>query len=642
MILPRKRFQIKKANVELEPQEILLDALVAKNQETGPSSYQLEVPLRRKAIIGFWFCFIFAMIAIIARAFQFQIANHNELSEMAQRNKFISSTVKAQRGVIYDNDYKQLVFNKSTFNLVADKAKLERENENPDQLIDNLTKLLGMNSSEIKEIIKEDDENEVVVSKDLDYQTLLIFESSSSQFQGFKIKNETIRDYKDSYSMSHLLGYFRKTGQSSGLENLYSSYLAAKPGELLYERDANGDITSEKIMSLPESGKSLVLYLDSGLQDILYRSLKIKLKDVGAFKGAAIAMDPKTGGILAMVSLPSYDNNMFAGEISVKDWEKLENDKSNPLLNRAISSKYPTGSTIKPLIAAAALQEHIITPNTTVNCTGRIVVDNPWDKENPYVFNDWATHGVVNVKSAIAESCNVFFFTAGAGYKSFKGLGVTKIKEYLDKFGWESITGIDLPGEISGFVPDPEWKKERYDTIWYPGDTYNLSIGQGYLAATPLEVVTSFAAIANGGKLLKPQIVKEIVDENKKMIEEFQSEVVKNNFIDSDNLQIVRQGMREAVTYGSSVTLNSLPVKVASKTGTAEIGKKNYYHNWVTAFAPYDDPEIVITVIAESVQGLHTVTLPVAKEVLNWYFNRNNPPPLVESTSTENLPTMEE
>ncbi|MFA5349260.1 MAG: penicillin-binding transpeptidase domain-containing protein, partial [Candidatus Paceibacterota bacterium] len=212
----------------------------------------------------------------------------------------------------------------------------------------------------------------------------------------------------------------------------------------------------------------------------------------------------------------------------------------------------------------------------------------------------------------------------------------------LDKFGWESITGIDLPGEISGFVPDPEWKKERYDTIWYPGDTYNLSIGQGYLAATPLEVVTSFAAIANGGKLLKPQIVKEIVDENKKMIEEFQSEVVKNNFIDSDNLQIVRQGMREAVTYGSSVTLNSLPVKVASKTGTAEIGKKNYYHNWVTAFAPYDDPEIVITVIAESVQGLHTVTLPVAKEVLNWYFNRNNPPPLVESTSTENLPTMEE
>ncbi len=642
MILPRKGFQIKKVNVELEPQEILLDALVAKNQENGPSSYQLEVPLRRKSIIGFWFCFVFAMIAIIARAFQFQIVDHNQLSEMAQRNKFISSTVKAQRGVIYDKDLKQLVFNTSTFNLVLDKSELEKENKNPEQIIDKLAFLLGIDSSEIKETINSETENEVIVLKDLDYQSLLVFESSSSQFKGFKIKNESIRDYKESFSMSHLLGYFRKTGQSSGIESIYGSYLAAKPGEMLYERDANGEITAERIVSLPESGKSLVLYMDSGLQSMLYESLKIKLKDIGATKGAAIAMDPKTGGILAMVSVPSYDNNLFAGEISTKEWESLQNNKSNPLLNRVISGKYPTGSTIKPLIAAAALEEDIITPNTSINCTGRLVIDNPWDKENPYIFNDWATHGIMNVKSAIAESCNVFFFTVGAGYKSFKGLGVLRIKEYLDLFGWEDLTGIDLPGEISGFVPDPDWKEEKYDTIWYPGDTYNLSIGQGYLAATPLEVVTSFVAIANGGKLLKPQIVKAVVDENKKVIEEFPVVVIRDNFITSDNLKTVRQGMREAVTYGGSVTLNSLPVKVASKTGTAEIGKKNYYHNWITVFAPYDDPEIVITIMAESVQGLHTVTLPVAKEVLNWYFNRNNPPPLVESTSTENLPTMEE
>jgi penicillin-binding protein 2 len=642
MILPKRKFKVKKVNLEIEPQEVLMDALVMKNQEKGSGNYQLEVPLRRKSIIGFWICFVLAMIAIFVRAFQFQIIDHKELAEIAQRNKFISSTVKAQRGVMYDQDMKQIVFNKSTFNLVVDKAKFLKDNTDSDGKINQLAILLNVDTSTIKDAMDEETENEAVVLKNLDYQELLVFESSSDQFSGFKIKNESVRDYKDGFSMSQILGYYRKTGQSTGIENYYNQYLSAKPGELLYERNADGDITAERVVSLPESGKSLVLYMDSGLQSMLYQSLKIKLKDIGATKGAAVAMDPRTGGILAMVSLPTYDNNLFAGDISTKDWERLQNDKNKPMLNRVISGKYPTGSTIKPLMALAGLAENIITPNTTVDCTGKLVVTNPWNKDKPSIFNDWATHGIVDVKKAIAESCNVFFLTVGGGNKNFKGLGVAKIKEYLDKFGWENLTGIDIPGEINGFVPDPDWKQEALGVPWYQGDTYNLSIGQGYLAATPLEVVTSFAAIANGGKLMKPKVVKAIVDENKDIVEEFKPEIIKDNFIDKNDLNIVRQGMREAVTYGGSVTLNSLPVKSASKTGTAEIGKKGYYHNWVTVFAPYDNPEIVITIMAENVQGLHTVTLPVAKEVLNWYFNRNNPAPLVESTSTDNLPTMEE
>jgi len=639
MILPRKKFRIRKTNLEIEPQEVLMDALVKRNQGQGPS-YQLEVPLRSKPIIGFWICFLLAILAISVRAFQFQVIDHQELSDLAQRNKFISSTVKAQRGVMYDQNMKQLVYNKLIFNLVVNKAELNKNNTQ--ELINKLSRLLKVKAEDINTAMNQEQENEAVVLKDLDYQTLLVFESSSNQFPGFKIKNESIRDYKDEYSMSHLIGYHRKSGQSTGLESFYSEYLNAKSGEVLYERDADGNITSEEIVSLPESGKSLVLWMDSGLQSILYRSLKIKLKDIGATKAAAVAINPKTGGVLAMVSVPSYDNDLFADEISAKDWEALQNDKNNPLLNRTMSGRYPSGSTIKPLIAYAALNEKVITANTSFDCNGKLVIENPWQKDKSSVFNDWAVHGITDVRKALAESCNVFFFTVGGGYKKFKGLGGNKIKTYLDLFGWEDLTGIDLPGEISGFVPTPEWKQEKIGNVWTVGDTYNLSIGQGYLAVTPLEVATSFAAIANGGKLMKPQVVKAIVDENKNIIKEFEPEVIKEGFVNADNLEIVKQGMRAAVTYGSSVTLNGLPVKVASKTGTAELGKKDRYHNWVTVFAPYDDPEIVITIMAENVQGLHTVTLPVAKEVLNWYFSGE---PTAENISTSTdigTTTMEE
>ncbi|PIX88527.1 MAG: hypothetical protein COZ30_00640 [Candidatus Nealsonbacteria bacterium CG_4_10_14_3_um_filter_36_16] len=209
-------------------------------------------------------------------------------------------------------------------------------------------------------------------------------------------------------------------------------------------------------------------------------------------------------------------------------------------------------------------------------------------------------------------------------YGDQKGLGPTKIKEYLEKFGWNQKTGIDLPGEAEGFIPDKEWKKKTFpnDPGWWDGDTYNLSIGQGFLQITPLEVAASFVSIANGGKLLQPQVVKEIIDSKKNPIEEIKPKVIRENFIKPENLQIVREGMRQAVTSGSATGwLDQLRVPAAAKTGTAELGKE-FYNNWVTVFAPYEDPQIVLTIIIENVKGVQTAALPVAKAVLEWYFAR--------------------
>jgi penicillin-binding protein 2 len=232
------------------------------------------------------------------------------------------------------------------------------------------------------------------------------------------------------------------------------------------------------------------------------------------------------------------------------------------------------------------------------------------------------------MRKAIAQSSNVYFYIIGGGYKDQKGLGPTKIKEYLDLFGWTKKTDIDLPFEAEGFVPDKEWKKNVLKEPWVDGDTYYLSIGQQYIQITPIEVVTSFAAIANGGTLLKPMIVKEIVDSNKNVIKEFKPEVIRANFISNENIEIVKEGMKKAVNgegapLASASILNSLPVSAAAKTGTAELGN-DYFNNWITVFAPADDPQIVITIMVEKVKGLRGVVLPVAKDILEWYFKRDN------------------
>jgi len=620
--------QLKKRKVglyskeEIEPHETLLDELAQrKEEELGISEKKFEVPLLKK-VLQLLLVFVFILNSVIfAKTFQLQVIEGKNLSALAEENKFIIHQIQAERGVIYDRNFLQLIFNQPSFDLVCRKIDLPKEKTEEKKILREISQILKINSDELEKKIEESQTPVVLVSENLDHQTLIILEAKIRELPGFQIKNNTVRDYLEGKSFSHLIGYKRKTGEKNGLEKSYDEILKEKPGEILTERDAEGNLISQETTSLPESGKSLVLWLDAGLQKKIEEELKKKLKEIGAEIGAAVALDPKTGGVLALVSLPSFNNNLFSKRMSEEEWEQINEDPLEPLFNRVISGGYPTGSAIKPLIASAALEEEMISPQKKINCQGIIEIPHQYIPEIIYKFHDWKTHGWTDMRKAIAESCNIYFYTIGGGYGDQEGLGPTKIKKYLGLFGWGSKTGIDLPQEAEGFLPDPSWKKEELGEIWYDGDTYHLSIGQGYLRVTPLQMAASFVPIANGGKLLQPQVVKEIIDSEKKLVEEIKPEIIRENFINPENLQIVREGMRQAVTSGTATGwLDQLGVPVASKTGSAQTGEKDYLDNWITVFAPYEDPQIVLTIMIADVKEGPVVTPPVAKAILEWYF----------------------
>jgi len=656
----RKR-KVKKEKKEIEPQEILLDALAQKKEaELGISEQKFEVPLSKKIFQGVFITFFILIFFLFAKTFQLQVFQNKELFLQAEEQSQRIYYLRSERGVIYDRNLKQLVWNEASFDLVADIKDLPKNEEEQLRMFKEISGILGESSGDLKEKIEKTDAKKVLISENISHDTLILLEIkiNSGEFPGFRIEENVVRNYLNSPNISHLIGYIGRINQEelsvaqnysftdligkSGVEKSYEETLRGKPGILKIKKDALGKEKEREEQSQPEAGKSLVLWLDTGLQEKIEEELGRILKEVDSKKAAAVALDPRTGGVLALVSYPAFDNNLFSGE-NPEELKKFMEAPSTlelkPFFNRVISGKYLTGSTIKPLIASAALEEKIISPDKKINDSeGKIVVQDYWNPEKTWEYKDWKIHGWTDMRKAIAESCNVYFYTVGGGYGDQEGLGPTKIKEYLEKFGWNQKTGIDLPWESEGFIPDKDWKKRTLGQGWWDGDTYNLSIGQGFLKITPLEVVTAFSAIANGGKLLQPQVVQKIIGSEKnlgeedksssspfaeaRVIEEFKPKIIRENFIDPKNLQIVREGMRQAVTAGSATGwLDTLSVSAAAKTGTAELGG-DYYHNWVTVFAPYEDPQIVLTILIENVEGMKPAALPVAKEVLKWYFGQ--------------------
>ena len=642
-----KKYFIKKKNKsyfkDVEPHEILLDALSKKNEKKwGSPQKRIETPLLEKVFKGFsFFCFL-VIFSLFIRTFQLQIIQGEEFLEQSNSNRYISYKIQAERGVIYDKNLKQLIFNIPSFDLACNKEKLPTLEEERNIVLEKLSSILGLDKAILSSQIEKNDNLNFVISENLDHKQLIILEVKIKELTGFEIKQSLFRDYEDGMTYAHLIGYMGKVEQeqlskepnfyslvdnvgTTGLEKYYEEYLRKIPGKLRVEADVSGNVFSEEVVSLPESGSSLVLYLDSDLQNKIQESLEQQLELMGSSKAIAVALDPRTGGVLSLVSLPSFDNNTFA----ISDSEQIEaifNDENDPLFNRAISGiGYPTGSVIKPLIAATALQENIVSANRSINCQGLIEVEHEYDSDIIYQYHDWEIHGFTDMKKAIAESCNVYFYSIGGGNKDFgiDGLGGLTLKKYLELFGWGEKTGIDLPSEGESILP-------TIDYNWRLGNTYHFSIGQGPFSILPIQVTNAYVAIANGGLLLKPQVVQKIVSYSSgsfDIIKEFGPEIIREGFIDSDNLQIVREGMRQAVTgknspLASATMLNGLPVTSAAKTGTAETPEEGVYHNWVTVFAPYENPEIVLTVMFESVEGLRAAAVPVANEILNWYFTK--------------------
>ncbi|MEI6039797.1 MAG: penicillin-binding protein 2 [Candidatus Berkelbacteria bacterium] len=554
---------------------------------------------------------------------------------LAEGNRIRTRLIPAPRGLIYDNTGKPLVLNDASFSLQVYPVDLPRQTSERQAFYDHLSQITQIPSDEIKAKINEKgpySTNAVILKEKLDRDTALLLQTQIVDLSGVVVAAQPVRQYSTIGGLSPVIGYTGRVTDSDlknnqditltldqmigkdGLEKIYQSYLKGKDGINEIEVDSRGRAQRLLTSLSPEPGNNLVLSLNADLEQAISETMASEIEKTGSSAGAAVAVNPQTGEILALVSLPSYDNNVFAQGISAEDYQKILKDKNLPLFNRAISGEYPSGSTVKPIVAAAGLQEGVITENTTLDCPAEI-------KVGSWTFPDWKYHGLTDVKKAIAESVNIYFYAVGGGYDKIKGIGPDKLKAYYEKFGLGAKSGIDLPGEAKGLVPDPAWKKKTKNEMWYLGDTYHMSIGQGDVLTTPLQMAMATATVANGGNLLKPHLVSKITDNNGNTIQTFPNVVTRSNVVDANNLRIVRDGMRQTVTSGSGQALKDLSVEVAAKTGTAQFGDQDKTHAWMVAFAPYKNPQIAIAVIVEGGGEGYAAAGPVIKSAMKSYFS---------------------
>jgi penicillin-binding protein 2 len=407
----------------------------------------------------------------------------------------------------------------------------------------------------------------------------------------------------------------------------------------------------------PVQGHSIVLTLDLELQRQVERALREGMRIAGSPVGVAIAMDPRTGEVLALVSLPAYDNNLFSGGISYADYAALSSDPRYPLVNHAIGGQYPPGSTFKIISAAAVLEEGVVHRNSTVSCTGTMWLPSrifPNDPRYAQPFRCWnlAGHGALNVVGALRQSCNIYFYQVVGGFREQRGLGIEGLAHYAAMFGFGEPTGIQLAGEVGGLLPSERWKRQNYGEIWYTGDSYNAAIGQGYILSTPLQMLNATAAVANGGTLYRPQLVRQVIDADGRVVKALVPEPIRHVDVSPEYMALIGQGMREAVTFGTAWRARLPGVAVAGKTGTAEyfalddegnviVDERGYRptHAWFAAYAPYEDPEIALVVfLAGGGEGSQTAA-PVAADILRIYFDLI--PSDTLSTATDNTSFLE-
>ena len=577
--------------------------------------------------------FFAVLFLLFLQAAYLQVIKGDYYAKISERNYTRIAAVKSPRGIIYDKNFNQIVFNVPVFDLAIIPYDFFKERNNTNEKIANLSEIVGISKNVLNEKIEKADPTSYqpfLILENINKEDALIIEEKIKNIDGVELEKSSIRNYIDGNYFSNIIGYNGRISEGelknhpdyllndtigkSGLELVYEKQLRGKYGKQEIEVDSFG----KKIKIIEkedyEPGNNLVLNIDSELQKKIYEELEKMVEKLETGNGAAaVALNPKNGAVLALISFPSYDNNLFASGISNDDYNKLVNDKTKPFVNKAVSGEYPPGSTIKPLIGAAALQEKIISPNKIIIGYEAIYVGS-------YRYPDWKAHGPVNLVKAIAQSCNVYFYTVGGGYGEIEGLGIDRIKKYANLFGFGEPLGIDIPEESKGLVPDKEWKKNVKNERWYIGDTYHVSIGQGDILATPLQIAAYTAAIANGGKLFQPQVVDKIIDLDDNIIEDIEPKIIRENFIDLENIKWIQKGMRENVVSGSGRALANLPVEAAGKTGTAQYARNKKTHAWYTVYAPYDDPEIALAVIIEGGGKGHVAAVPVAKEVLEWYF----------------------
>jgi len=590
-----------------------------------------EVPLGNRIFV-FFIIFAFSIAGIALGAlFKIGILNHGFYAARSLRNMSDISIHPAARGVIQDRFEKTLVRNVSSFNAFLLPRYLPKDSEERNAIISRVAGIIRSNPEDLSKKISERDWNltdRILLANDLTQDELVAF--SSERSPGIKVEPGFKRAEDIPFVFSHLIGYVGLVGPEDinnnpnlviddeigrdGLEAYYDGDLRGINGEEVLFRNAQGKTEYTRVTREPVMGKNVYTFIDKDFQEYFYNRLEKGLRDLGKEVGLGIALNPQNGEVLALFNIPGYDPSRVADYL---------NSKNQPLFNRAVGGMYSPGSTIKPLVATAALREGVISPEKKIYSKGYIEVLNPYNPSSPSRFVDWRPQGWVNVVSALARSSNVYFYEVGGGFEDQKGLGITKLNEWWKKFGLNEKTGIDLPGESFGFLPTPEWKENRAGQPWRLGDTYNVSIGQGDFSITPIELISYIGAIANGGVFYKPRIVDKVVDADKSIIKQTTSVVLRDISKEiKDAAPYVRQGMRDGVmkSYGTSYFLHDLPFAVAAKTGSAQVENKTKTNAFFVGYAPYENPRIAILVLIENSREGSANTIPVARDVLMWYY----------------------
>lgn len=501
----------------------------------------------------------------------------------------------------------------------------------------------------------------VLVADNLPREAALRIEEQRYRLPGVELQLRSTRDYPFGADVSHVIGYmgpipeetrglYEEQGYPAdawvgwtGLEFSFEETLRGQPGRRVIEVDVNGRERATLGEEIPPTpGENLILSLDMELQTAMRQHLVAGIDPRKSEGAVAVALDPRTGFLLGMVSLPTYDNNIFADGITAAEYSSIADARGQPLLNHAISGIYPPGSTFKLVPASGGLEDQVITPRTFLFDPGIIYLPNRYAPDDAtlaqpfvcWIYKLGGAHGDITVREALGESCDVFFYKLGGGWPltNFDGMGIDALAGYARHFGYGQTSGIDLPGENPGLVPDSKWKRVTKGERWVTGDTYNMAIGQGDVLATPLQVGLMTMAVANGGALYRPQLVAAVTGADGRLIRRMQPELSNQVPVSAKNLTVVREGMWMAVnaSFGTAPNAALANVTVAGKTGTAEFfdpriprdDKGNLpTHAWFTAFAPYEDPEIVVTVFVYNGGEGSAVAVPVAREILRTYFD---------------------
>lgn len=587
-----------------------------------------------------WWGYLLLLVILGVFAFRLnnlQIANGQNNQQLAEGNGIRQIATEASRGLIVDRNGKSLATNISSFNLVVVPANLPQDKTARLKSYDTISKEFKIDKAKLVASIDQAglaSLEPVTLQTDLARNDALVAKLQVKNLPGFQVVTSLKRQYDTTTGIANILGYvgpmtdkdlashpnYLPTSQigHSGSEAAYDQGLRGADGINDVEVDAQGQIQRTSVVASPKAGDTLKLTIDKDFEQFMANSLQKSMDEHKVTQGVGIAMDPHTGAILADVSLPSFDNNVFSGGISAANYDALTKNPDQPLLDRAVNGQYPPGSTIKPVVASGALQEKIITPSTTLDTSAGAIRIGQWS------FPDWTVHGVTNVAKAIAQSNDIFFYSLGGGWSNISGLGVDRLKKYNNIFGLGSPTGIDYSSEESGLIPDGAWKKQIKKEDWYIGDTYHMAIGQGDVLTTPMQMARAISAVANGGTLVTPHVAGSFVSADGSSITPL-AFPTKTVAVDPANLAVVRQGMTDTVesSYGTAPELKSLPFTSAGKTGTAQFGANNEAsHAWYIGYAPADNPQIVVVILVAGGGGEGSpAAAPVAGQVMNWYMS---------------------